>query len=253
MAKWAHWGVPCKAGGWEKGRERVSKGRIRGGETRGKGRGETNVDSSWREGKEKRGGQIHGRGAKESIDEIRLTVSSESPSVGFLKKRKEGRETKRSARRLSNATSLLHRPETPARPRTYGSLLHTDVLDDQVLNGDVLGLSVGLSVLEESEDESNRLLGPSSCFNPTDTRKKQTKNGNEDVSFVSTRRAIDLFDQRRVGSGRGGRERRLTLGGSELLSLASSSDTSGESSERNDLLVLLNVGEVGVSLGELHA
>ena len=45
----------------------------------------------------------------------------------------------------------------------------------------------------------------------------------------------------------------LTLGGVELLSLSSSSDTSGESSERDDLLVLLNVGEVGVSLGELHA
>ena len=43
-----------------------------------------------------------------------------------------------------------------------GSLLNDNVLDDQVLNSDVLGLGVGLGVLEQSEDESDRLLGPSS-------------------------------------------------------------------------------------------
>lgn len=48
------------------------------------------------------------------------------------------------------------------------------------------------------------------------------------------------------------RKRKLTLGGSELLSLGSSTDTSGVSSERNNLLVLLDIGKVGVSLLELH-
>ena len=43
-----------------------------------------------------------------------------------------------------------------------GGLLDDNVLDDQVLNSDVLGLGVGLGVLEQSEDESDRLLGPSS-------------------------------------------------------------------------------------------
>lgn len=122
------------------------------------------------------------------LDEMRLTVSSESPSVGFLenKRRKEGNEKGRSARtRLSCPNTSVNSLNSP----THGSLLHTDVLDDQVLNGDVLGLSVGLSVLEESEDESNRLLGPSSWLNGrTQQQRTERKRGTggkarEDVSF----------------------------------------------------------------------
>lgn len=45
----------------------------------------------------------------------------------------------------------------------------------------------------------------------------------------------------------------LTLGGLELLGLGSSTDTSSESSERDDLLVLLDVGEVGVGFLEVHS
>ena len=45
---------------------------------------------------------------------------------------------------------------------------------------------------------------------------------------------------------------RLTLGGTELLGLGGTSDSSSEPSERNDLLVLLDVGQVGVGLLEVH-
>lgn len=44
---------------------------------------------------------------------------------------------------------------------TYGGLLNTDVLDDEVLNGNVLGLGVGLGVLEQVQDELDGLDGPS--------------------------------------------------------------------------------------------
>lgn len=44
----------------------------------------------------------------------------------------------------------------------------------------------------------------------------------------------------------------LTLGGTELLGLGGTSDSSSESSERNDLLVVLDVGQVGVGLLEVH-
>jgi hypothetical protein len=44
-----------------------------------------------------------------------------------------------------------------------------------------------------------------------------------------------------------------TLGLSELLGLASSTDGSVETSERNNLLVLDNVVEVGVGLLDVHA
>lgn len=54
---------------------------------------------------------------------------------------------------------------------TDGSLLNTDVLDDKVLNGDVLGLGVGLSVLEQVEDELDRLNGPSSWRGKRDKRR----------------------------------------------------------------------------------
>jgi hypothetical protein len=87
---------------------------------------------------------------------------------------------------------------------TYGSLLHNNVLDQQLVLLQVLGLSVGLGVLEEVEDESNRLLGPS------------------------------------------------TLGGAKLLGLGGTTDTSSEPSERNDLLVVLDIREVGVGLGKGH-
>lgn len=44
-----------------------------------------------------------------------------------------------------------------------------------------------------------------------------------------------------------------TLGGLECLRLRSSANTAVESPEGNALLVLLDVGEVGVGLGKLHA
>jgi hypothetical protein len=49
------------------------------------------------------------------------------------------------------------------------------------------------------------------------------------------------------------KHKQLTLGGLELLGLRCSSDTSSESSERNDLLLLLNVGKVGVGLLQVHS
>ncbi len=45
--------------------------------------------------------------------------------------------------------------------KTHGSLVHNDRLDDQILLVEILGLSVGLGVVEKVEDESDTLLGPS--------------------------------------------------------------------------------------------
>ena len=44
-----------------------------------------------------------------------------------------------------------------------------------------------------------------------------------------------------------------TLGRLELLRLAGTADTTSKSAERNDLLVLLDITEVGVGLRELEA
>ena len=43
---------------------------------------------------------------------------------------------------------------------TYGSLLNDDALDGQVFNVNVLGIRVRLSVLQETRDELDALLGP---------------------------------------------------------------------------------------------
>lgn len=40
-------------------------------------------------------------------------------------------------------------------------LVHNNVFDDELINGQVLGIGVGLGVLQQGEDEFNRLLGPS--------------------------------------------------------------------------------------------
>jgi len=98
---------------------------------------------------------------------------------------------------------LLNSPQTAFV--TYGGLLDLDVADDKVLGGELVGDGVSLSVLEEAEEELDRLYGPS------------------------------------------------TLGGLEGLSLSGTADTTVEAAERDALLVLLDVGEVCVGLGELHA
>jgi len=46
-------------------------------------------------------------------------------------------------------------------PGLWG-LVDDNVSDDELLNGEVLGVGVGLGVLQQSGDESDRLLGPSS-------------------------------------------------------------------------------------------
>jgi len=43
---------------------------------------------------------------------------------------------------------------------TYGCLLDDDVLDVQVLEFETLRIGVSLSVLQQSEDEFDRFLGP---------------------------------------------------------------------------------------------
>jgi hypothetical protein len=42
-------------------------------------------------------------------------------------------------------------------------LVDNNVFDDQLLDGEVLGVGVGLGVLEQSKHESDRLDGPSTC------------------------------------------------------------------------------------------
>lgn len=46
---------------------------------------------------------------------------------------------------------------------TYGSLLHNNALDVQILNVQVLGIGVRLSVLEQTGDELDGFLGPTTC------------------------------------------------------------------------------------------
>lgn len=48
-----------------------------------------------------------------------------------------------------------------------GGLVDLDVLDDQVAGVETLGISVGLGVLEETEEELGRLDGPS-CLGDTE-------------------------------------------------------------------------------------
>jgi hypothetical protein len=49
---------------------------------------------------------------------------------------------------------------TVCAPPLLGSLVDLDVLDDQVAGIETLGVGVGLSVLEETEEELGRLDGP---------------------------------------------------------------------------------------------
>jgi hypothetical protein len=59
----------------------------------------------------------------------------------------------------------LHNPHstvsTVSPPPGLWGLVDDNVLDDELINGEVLGIGVGLGVLQEGEDEFNRLLGPS--------------------------------------------------------------------------------------------
>lgn len=126
-----------------------------------------------------------------SLVRVDSTVGPVSPSAGFLFGAKSvGQSCRSQTRRVRS---------------THRGLLHNNVLDGQLLLLQVLGLSVGLGVLDQVEDESNRLLGPTS------------------------------------------------LGGTKLLGLGSTTDSTGEPSERNNLLVLLDVREVSVGLLDVHA
>jgi hypothetical protein len=45
-------------------------------------------------------------------------------------------------------------------PPGLGGLVHDDVLDDELIDGEVLGVGVGLGVLQQTEEELDRLDGP---------------------------------------------------------------------------------------------
>lgn len=83
-------------------------------------------------------------------------------------------------------------------------MVNDDALDGQILNIDVLGVSIRLGVLEESGNESDGFFGPT------------------------------------------------TEGSFECFCLGGTTSSTGVSSERNDLLVIFDVGKVGVSFGELE-
>lgn len=141
--------------------------------------------------KGQRGGQRDHSGMKRTCDLVRvrtgqhparararrggrLTVSTESAAVGFL-------------RRFNQIVNLQSVSSRDQRATPHGSLLDDDVLDDELIGGcvrsgqrtqitsrssiwrltDVLGLGVGLGVLEEVEDEADRLLGPATWCNQT--------------------------------------------------------------------------------------
>lgn len=54
---------------------------------------------------------------------------------------------------------------TVCSPSLLGGLVDLDVLDNQVAGVEALGISVGLGVLEEAEEELGRLDGPSGLGN----------------------------------------------------------------------------------------
>ena len=114
-------------------------------------------------------------------------------------------------------------------PGLWG-LVDDNVSDNELINSEVLGVGVGLGVLQQAGDESDRLLGPST------------------FGWLSAffRSLVSYLPNPNP-------EYKHTLGLSESLGLASSSDGSVETSERNDLLVLDDIGEVGVGLLDVHA
>jgi hypothetical protein len=48
-------------------------------------------------------------------------------------------------------------------PPGFWGLVDNNVFDDQLVKGKVLGIGVGLGILQQSEDEFDRLLRPSTC------------------------------------------------------------------------------------------
>lgn len=115
-------------------------------------------------------------------------------------------------------------------PGLWG-LVDDNVSDDELIDSEVLGVGVGLGVLQQSGDESDRLLGPSSWTL---------------VVFLDFPFPAPSHNPPKE-------QMKPTLGLLEGLSLASSTNGSVETSERNDLLVLDNVGKVGVGLLDVHA
>lgn len=61
---------------------------------------------------------------------------------------------------LKDSKDVGRRYNALAGRRTYGSLLHDDILDDQVLQVKTLGIRVGLGVLQEAKEKLDRLLRP---------------------------------------------------------------------------------------------
>jgi len=102
--------------------------------------------------------------------------------------------------------------------------LNNDVLDKEFVNIHALSIRVRFGIFEETEEVFDGLLGPATC------------------ERAKLERVLNLQT-----------EVRRTLNCLELLSLAGTSNTTIETTERNALLVLLDVTKVGVSLGKLHA
>lgn len=105
--------------------------------------------------------------------------------------------------------------------KTYGRLLDNYVFDEKVFEFQALCVGIGLCILQEAGDELDGFLRPATCD-----------------------RMLGLSS---------GVMRKLTLSRLELLCLASTTDTTRETTEGDDLFVFHDVAEVSVSLGQFHA
>jgi hypothetical protein len=151
-----------------------------------------------------------------------------------------------------NAHSTVSSVSPP--PGLWG-LVDDNVSDDELINGEVLGVGVGLGVLQQSGDESDRLLGPSSWRLVLVRACMSMVQIPVCVSFPPISHPIQIptiHDQNRDPEPPMAKTE-PTLGLLEGLGLASSTNGSVETSERNNLLVLDDIREVGVCLLDVHS
>jgi hypothetical protein len=66
----------------------------------------------------------------------------------------------RKAKKCQGSTRTYTSVSAVCAPSLLGGLVDLDVLDDQVAGVETLGVGVGLSVLEQTEDELSALDGP---------------------------------------------------------------------------------------------
>jgi hypothetical protein len=110
-----------------------------------------------------RSGDLGGGGREEDLDVTRVTLVRVAVESAMLLGVMALGDTL-SPETVSPRISKYHSHSTVGSvspPPGLGGLVDNNVSDNKLLDGEVLGVGVGLGVLDQSADESNRLLGPS--------------------------------------------------------------------------------------------